>query len=954
MKNHSNQGSVLIGVLMALGLAAFFYVGSSTSFFKSLTRQKTKSHLDLLTKSLNNAIFNYTSYAIKERWCLEESWGRDTSCSKMTELKNFVTHPRNLERFLWSKSTINDISLRYQAKYGAPPPMLSLDKLEQVVTIEKLESLGSSHPLNLAMNDIVRECLTSIHISIERPLSNYYKSQGDEVYLIIKIKGNLSRNPLNQCTFIKSSPVVTGLVIFYPRTLNQFVLIKTNSFIIRDFPEAEKGVNFYGPVFVQNNIQVKGTGKRGVSFKDKVILSEGSVTEGWYRTSPKTPGGFSDQLLSQLDSMNGFMNGISLEAEPDLGMQYIFGSFIYPSESNIGMCANRNNLKDNLNLTKDSRLWIKGSNGNFSFTLSGDNEFREYIRHGSNNGKYIYNKLLPGYNESSPNRKYTFNVNLKDEPTLPKPVMEAHISINGTELSTVYMGRDSEATITFGDTAFFKTQKDLLNTSDQSYLEISNFDKDGLGISNDFIKGYNDFKSACNSAGSVGIPECKKVMMSGAVDVVTNCSALPTPSEIATCDNKLVQLKKEKIKYFALHNELVNDLNGFIINPPGLTIKNSGVLANKEDVKLIWSNKESFKYKFVSQINKLKIRFNVYDFGIEESTNTIFGERLGRNGRLPGPNGMGTGKENSLVYDLSRNSNGDVASFEIKKSDGDVLNANSTHGTTLQTWSTYSSDIEPPGNHASNSKIVYPVDGISLDEMLQGDIACKSIYQGDMIIPSWDISFTEKTQFSWLYNVTSSGITITDPGLVQIMPSYTFSKADMDPGAYQGVPTRSIVNECVVPKDIDFVFGFYVCKTLIIEPRTTLLNLVGTFIIEDFKIDKSASVQGVNFYSIWNPGGIELLKANKHLRREKSASGECKFDKPGWFQGLDNDTLADYQSCSPAKFLYEGANNFNWTTVDPEIGITSEVGQTVTKSKITNRYRRYGLNVVWLRNGLEQ
>lgn len=80
MKKHSDQGSVLIGVLLSLGLAAFVYIGSSTSFFKSITRQKSKNQLDVLSKSLTNAVFNYTAYAIKERWCMDANWGRDASC----------------------------------------------------------------------------------------------------------------------------------------------------------------------------------------------------------------------------------------------------------------------------------------------------------------------------------------------------------------------------------------------------------------------------------------------------------------------------------------------------------------------------------------------------------------------------------------------------------------------------------------------------------------------------------------------------------------------------------------------------------------------------------------------------------------------------------------------------------------------------------------------------------
>ena len=956
MKKHSEQGSVLIGVIMSLSLAGFLYVLSSTSFFKSVTRQKSKTEIDVLSKALNNAVFNYTSYAIKERWCMDKSWGRDVKCSDMTDLKDFVTHPRNLERFLWSRSTINDMSSRYQIKYGVAPNELSLKKLEHVVTMSSLESLGVSHPLNLVTDDKIKECLSAIQISIEKPLSSYYRSQGDEVYLIITVKGILSKNLLNRrCSLIKNTPVVSGLVIVYPKTLNQYALIKTGDFKISDYPDSQVGLNFYGPVYVQKNVKLPANSKHSVSFKEKVTIGEGIVLLNGKAFSPKTPGGFSDQYLSQIKTMNGFMNGISLEAEADLGIPKLFGeNYTYPPNSNISQCTSRKRLKDNFTDTKDSRLWIKGRDGDFSFALSMGNEFREYTRHGSNdNGKFIYNKLKNSFDEKPKNVKKTYKVEVKDEPESSKPIMEAHISVNGSEFSTLYLGRNTESKIVFGDKVFFQDQKNILDTSNSTYLEISKIDKDGLGINNDLKNVYNNFENACNSAkaSNVGIPECKKVMQNS-IEIETDCSSLPQPSDVASCETKLNSLKKQKTKYFDVHNELVNNLNGFISNPPSVTINTSEILSNKEDVKIIWDNKDSFKYPFVSRINDIKVKFNVYDFAIEESNNTISGSRDGKKKRLPGPNGNGVGEENSMIFDISRNPNGTVRKFETKKSDNSILNANDEKGTTLQSWSNNFFNQEPPGNGYYSNRISYPEDGITVAEAKRLDSEC-DVDTTALPPAKWDISFTEKTQFSWLYNVTNSGINITNPSLVKPMPLYTFSKLDMDPGSYQGVPTRSIVKDCVVPNAVEFIFGFYVCENLIIESRSTPLNLVGTFIVKNLKITKNGLDYGINFYSIWSSGGIELLRTHKHLRRERAAVQDCIFDKPGWFQGLNEDDLADYQSCSPAKFLYQGANNFNWTTIDPEIGITSDVGQVVTQSKIANRYLRYGMSVVWLKSGFE-
>jgi len=959
MKKNSEQGSVLIGVLLALGLAAFTYIGSSTSFFKSITRQKSKTQLDVLSKALTNAVFNYTAYAVKERWCMDGNWGRDVNCggAGASNMKSFVTHPRNLERFLWSKVTVNDMASRYKNVYGVAPATLTLNKLEQVIPISNLESLGVSHPLNLVMDDMVKQCLSSISVLIEKPLSSYYKPQGDEVYLLITVKGNLTNNPLSRCSLLANTPVIKGLIIVYPKTLNQYAMVKVEDFTISDYGSSNKGLNFFGPVYIQRNVKLPVSGKHGVSFKDKVRIGEGILQLNGKPFTPKTPGGFSEQYLSQITTMNGFMNGISLEAEADLGLPKLFGgAYKYPdSVNNMAMCTNRKALKDNFSLTKDSRLWLKGKDGNFTFALSEDNEFREYIRHGANaDKKYIYNDYTKAFNWSSPLTKNTFAVDVKEEDETSKPIMQATISVDGKEYSTVYLGRNSEAKVSFGKTSFFQGQKNLLDTSETTYLDITKVDSDGMGINDDLKDEYYTFKEECKDAKDkdVGIHDCKKVRKTANDNDDTDCSLITKLSDRKDCEDELDDLKQARNKYFVKEKKLVNDLSDFLSNIPSVTLKTKEVLSNKEDVSVNWINKESFKYSFVSDISSIKFRFNVYDYAIEDSNDTTAGQRAGREKRLPGPNAYGTGGENSMVFDIIKNKFGNVTSINTKKSDGTTLNADSTNGTTLQSWNVSYSNAEPPGNYPSGSKISPPTDGISVAEAKKLDELC-DIDTTTIPPASWDVSFTDHTQFSWLYNVTNSGLTITNPSQVKPMPSYTFTNVDMGVGNYQGIPTRSIVKDCIVPSTIDLVFGFYVCETLTVQTRSRPLNFVGTFIVKNLSIASTALSNGVNFYSIWSTGGIELLRTNKHLRREKATTEACVFDKPGWFTGLDEDYLADYQSCSPSKFLYQGANNFNWTTVDPEIGITDAAAQVTTQSKVANRYRRYGVNVVWLRNGIE-
>jgi hypothetical protein len=584
MKQNNQQGSVLIGVLLALGIAGFAYVSTSTSFFKTLTQQKAKTELDVLSKSLTSAIFNYTTYAIKERWCMDDSWGRDQSCgvTGAADMKGFVTHPRNLERFLWSGTTLNDMSIRYQKTYGsAPTSPLALTKLEQVISISKLESLGASHPLNLALDDNIKKCLSSVTITIEKPMTSYYKSQGDEVYLLITVKGNLSVDLFNHCSLIKLSPVLSGMVIIYPKTLNQYALIKAEDFKISDYRSSDKGLNFFGPVYVQKNLILPSQGKYGVSFKEKVRIGEGILKINGKAFTPSTPGGMNNQYLSQITSMNGFLNGISLEAEVDEGLPKLFGgTYSYPSNIDMATCKNRKALKDNFSLTKNSRLWVKGSNDNYSFALSESNEFREYLR--NEDGKYIYSSYTDNYTNASQSAQNQFAVEVKDQPETDKPVMEAYISVNGVEYAKALLGRDSEAKIVFGNAEYYQKQKELLGTNETTYLDINKVDSSGLKLDNTLKNAYDDFQGKCDDfqKNNVGIPECKKVIKNDKTDKATDCEIISDSGDKVICKDKLKTLNQLKQKYFDIQNAIVSDLTIFANNIPAVTLKSSAFLIN--------------------------------------------------------------------------------------------------------------------------------------------------------------------------------------------------------------------------------------------------------------------------------------------------------------------------------------------------------------------------------------
>jgi hypothetical protein len=202
----------------------------------------------------------------------------------------------------------------------------------------------------------------------------------------------------------------------------------------------------------------------------------------------------------------------------------------------------------------------------------------------------------------------------------------------------------------------------------------------------------------------------------------------------------------------------------------------------------------------------------------------------------------------------------------------------------------------------------------------------------------WDIDLSDTSQFSWTYQVEAPGIVIENP---TITPLEEYKISDNSRAFESTSPSVSIVNKCIIGKDATFVFGFYVCRELKIEARNKKLNIIGTFIVEKIDIDESAYAEGVNFYSIWEKDAIALLVDSGKLKKSSTAAKGCEFsgEKSLWRSNLHIKDKDDLYGCSPVKFTKEGPDNFNWTTVDPEVGLIS--GQPATTQKIKNRYKRY-------------
>lgn len=861
MKKGQGGGAVIAFIIIAT-VAAGAYIIRTTDLVKRGAERTSQVRINHQVDSIGKGFLNYTIYAIKERWCMDESWGRDTRCGD-GDMQAFLFHPRNLERLLWSNVAIDGIRERFIAKYTAPPTQsIGLSNISTAISIDKLADLGDAHPLNLILPKNVKGCFSHVSINIKKPNNATSYLQGDEVALHISTKFHHNGTSSTICNRIGSDIATEGFVVFFPRTLNQFGLIKSGDFDLSTIkgPKNSGGVHFWGDTYIQGDILIPRNGKAPVDFKGQVRLGNGIIRQGTEKYKVPADGTIQTKLQSGYTTFGGFLGGVGLDGEPDDGLSKLFdGSFSYPSNSLLGKCLPRLKVKNSPAETRNARLFAKGSGTSYTLALSSEDEFREYSYFGDGKTNYFVRAI----EEDTHGIKVNYTSRSLDE----KPIMKVDISAGSAVGTSLLIGR---------------------NTS----VELDLFDREKFITDN-------------------------KIDMSDST------------------------------------NELTKELES---NPaPRLILKFSTDRANRVEFNYILENSDSLKSDIYESLRKIDLKFVAFDFAIEGSNNPITGRRSARS-HFPGPNdehatNIMTIKTTVARTDPKPDSPKYIRSIKTLDSRGDEIS--SWQGaTTTDGWAPLKQgESDPPYNLSMGSrKFIIPEYGISLasskelDELCDFDATAK-------VAPQWDISFTENTKFSWLYNVTAPGISIADPSNVKPVDEYIFTSASMEPGTYQGVPTFSMAKRCIVPSNISLVFGMYVCEQLVIKDRRDPLTFIGTYIVNDISFSSSSVSRGVNFYSLWNSKAIDILQKRGDLVRKNKPAGSnaCIFDQPGWSPNLDEATLEDFQNCSPMKFIYYGANNFNWTTVDPEIGLPPSGSHNQTMSKVPNRYRRYTATVVWVK-----
>ncbi|MGI4993348.1 hypothetical protein ACRXCV_11995 [Halobacteriovorax sp. GFR7] len=938
----NEKGGAALAFIIFASVAAAYLTMNLNKVLDVVSKKKKDGRINAEIDTFTRGLISYTSHALKNRWCMDESWERSEKCSG--DMQEVISNKRNLERLLWSSTAVTAIKKAYQNEYnreiGFEP---ALNEVQTTVKIKSLEELSKSHPINLSLSHTLRNCMDEVLIKLNRAENSALYTSGDDRYIEIYVEAKMKED--SQCDDYDKKPYARSLVGLFPRTLNQFAIIKGGDFDITKYTgsKSAKGLNIHAPIYVDNDLIIPTSSYAPVGLYSNIHLGRGSIRGSSGDFEPPSHGGVNDQLYSTYPMVKTIKRGVIFEDEVDEGIAVLFGNAYYSDTALAKKCDIWRKLEENLSETRDSRLFGRKASSGFSVGLSKtdlpiSNEFKEYgYPSAMVSEKEGYIKILD-------NIKNT--VSYIDPGNSEKPIMKMDVTVpaNG-EYAELLLARDSQFKINLNSNVNFIKSKDVLNQETVSEEQFDDTYKE-----NEFEGIVRRLKDKCNSLNSknsnVRSSECSLVSAGFNTDKSGSCSSeySKKPARKATCDFRVSEIERLSDDYKKLKDESLKEIDDFLKNQPSIDLKMSASTTNITNFNLGITNKDQLNTDVYKNISQIKLSITAFDFAIENSSNPISGARRSEP-QKPGPNELGNPNIINIVF--LRDQFGKFSGVKYTNAEDRELG-----GWTLLKKD--NSSNEPPRKPEEgffdklSDEIYIPEDGLTLSESKELKDKCSGIPDNDNF--SWDISFTKNTLHSWMYDVGGNGVTLTD--VMEMQDLYRFNQGNMFPGDAGGIPNQSVTKKCIIPSEVDFIFGFYACQDLVVEARSTPLTFVGTLLVNKLEIPSGALNAGVDFYNIWHPAAIEKLREYKWLarRRDNGDILNCDNSITVWDKNISRQEQYDLRTCSPIHFVLEGPNNYNWTTVDPEIGLPDD-GGLVTRSKIPNRYRRFNIQTYWVETG---
>ncbi len=868
LKKTNSGGFAFIYALMGIAIISTIFYSISTL----VTIHSRKTYEDLNTsqgRMILHSLADYTIMAIKQRYCLTESWLPElTGCD--------LNHPRSIDRLLINADSERYVDRLVATKQMNAPAIVHLDEIRTSVN---LNSVLPEHPLYEMIGPLrMIDKVSIISFVIRRDKRPKMATTGRETFLHLEVE--LQESNGTTARFVGSPLRLTADLSVFPRELGSLALILSNdlhmdlpfqpvdtgNFNIHRFASRNEAAGFSGlvfasPVLVNGDTYLppptpvtgESSGYAAVTFADKLFIGGNLYRPGGSLFNPKSAGRSTDQLWTDLKEFGGFQRGIEFEPGRDAGLEVLSGKKLSNLDLSLTrQCLQMIQIKSELKWTAGSALQAKHVGGELN-----DQDGTHY-RIGFGTPKDFPNPLVSQPTSSrtvGPSRdpgslvppaglgKYTVAPK-KPGPNQPPSgiiltatlLIQPNAGVAGLPGGTIRIPVNME----FGS-RYVMTYSPPLNTKRKSEI--------------DFQVNEIDFKLRDPTV----LPDTKAQLMELKNQLRAESKAL----DVAAATKSEITLETRAGEGQPVYADLVVKSAGPLVNSVGQPIS--------FDVKVEG-------YDLSCRPAQGKCRESIYQLD-DVSSNSPYRSTYSRVGFL---NGFGTTRPQGLSdtqgVEGSRNNLEDGANFAM-----------------LDNRCTYKGQSS--------------FGGVSWDN-------------GDQS------RFAEGAGTYWNFAPLPKP-SATAPAPTEL--SFDQSNAFSDPagGGTAKFHVQSIVQNCRIRSSANFVSGFLNCENLTIESRSTPLSIVGTIIVSrGLTIDPSAYRSGIWWSSIYNSMATPELRKAKILKPAGTAFANCAAaagTTPVWHPYPSMTTTANLQACNVGS-LRSKAKPFTWTTVDPDCGLSSVSG----------------------------
>lgn len=933
-------------VLAVVGLVVAGLSFTITDFLPKLEKEKSKIEASINYKVFMASLNDYIIHGLRERWCFNVNDAKETDllisdkCGNGRPMEDIVTYPGNIERILWTADNIGSTPTSVEAakkdnrilavnylRYNSTPKLATrLLKYEDValpgnkisLTIPKtfLNDMTDEHPMYM-MTRAIKDCVNSVDINIFQVKDTNNIQSGDERKIGISIKANI--NLFRMKCLAARDVYSTSYYTFYPRRLHTFALMKYGPL------DTTNNNEFHGPVYVAGDLVLPPPDSDPLTtsvFYNTLTLgvynggseSGGKFIAGRVLTDKKIPYTFSERghpYLSKQDNypgFRGFRGGLRLDATEDKGF---FNLFSYTNTSagdvdTLEACIDEAKHQTTPSLNENTILaynefFNSGDNASMKLSFTGKNRFKQ--------GSYPGPLGSTGETTTASGRRGGGNRDRDNNDSNPPEIFSRlPAAPNGTvSYGELYVYPKNEF-FTWDKKNHYAGQIGTGSTF-EIHFNYNAFDLSTSGI-DDFISNVkkadkSNYTYAVDGGNVLATLNENKAFIDAGDDLRKKCDDAASSEcdffgyNNVDCGNNLpgkpqCRYADEVDAYKAARLALVNALDKIkglvgstrpedrpkMVFSMGDYRQDNKLILNQKKLSISFSPAWKFFYPFLKKrIDGLRIEFHAYNYSRSKRKMNL--NMVGNTG-------------NELEF-----------SPQIAQTSPDTRLYSSS-------W-----------RKAIDNTTFYP------DPKPVFELDCPN----GMGLADWDLDMSASSAFAWNYANTPSGV-VVDTNDHENLDQIIFTSQLLE--GHKGSNSKSVVNECIVPADRTHIYGFYVCKRLVIKDRSKPLYMIGTFIVKDLIQNKSKVP--VYWHSVWDTKAADLvihdLNASKPLCGTNKVTGKTFNDLM-----KDDQLKARIIACSSLDLINNGPNNFTWTTVDPDIGI-AKPGDTMTSQKV-NRIQKW-------------